>query len=297
MVQPAYLKQGDKVAIIATARKISQEELQAAVTFLESYGLSVVLGKHLFAIENQYAGSDAQRAEDLQWALDEEEIKAVFMARGGYGTVRLMESISFRKFLKSPKWVVGYSDITVLHNSIHRLGVETLHATMPINFYKDEEATRSMMQALMGGLKYTTALPHPLNRKGKASGEMVGGNLSLIYSLSGTAYDIDTKGKILFIEDLDEYLYHIDRMMMQLKLSGKLEKLAGLVVGGMTDMKDNLVLFGKTAEEIILDAVKEYHFPVCFHFPAGHIDRNLALPLGKKTSLTVRNEDVHLSFV
>ncbi len=296
MVQPAYLKQGDKVAIIATARKISQEELQAAVTFLESYGLSVVFGKHLFAIENQYAGSDAQRAEDLQWALDDAEIKAVFIARGGYGTVHLMESLSFERFLKSPKWIVGYSDITVLHNAIHRQGIETLHATMPINFHKHEEATRSMMQALMGGLKYTSASPHPLNRKGKASGEMVGGNLSLIYSLSGTKYDLDTTGKILFIEDLDEYLYHIDRMMMQLKLSGKLEHLAGLVVGGMTDMKDNLVPFGKKAEEIILEAVKEYHFPVCFHFPAGHIDHNMALYLGRKTKMEVHADSVSLSY-
>lgn len=296
MIQPAYLKQGDQVAIIATARKISQEELQAAVTFLESYGLSVVFGKHLFAIENQYAGSDAQRAEDLQWALDDPSIKAVFMARGGYGTVRLMEAVSFDGFLKNPKWIVGYSDITVLHNIAHRYGVETLHATMPINFYKHEEATRSMMQALMGGLNYTTVQAHPLNRKGKASGEIVGGNLSLIYSLSGTKYDIDTAGKILFIEDLDEYLYHIDRMMMQLKLSGKLEHLAGLVVGGMTDMKDNLVPFGKSAEEIILDAVKDYHFPVCFHFPAGHIDHNMALYLGRKTKLEVHADSVSLSY-
>lgn len=296
MVQPAYLKQGDQVAIIATARKISREELQAAVTFLEGYGLSVVFGKHLFEIENQYAGSDAQRAEDLQWVLDEADIKAVFIARGGYGTVRLMDTMSFDGFLKNPKWIVGYSDITVLHNIIHRHGVETLHATMPINFHKHEEATRSMMQALMGGLNYTTALPHPLNRKGKASGEMVGGNLSLIYSLSGTKYDIDTGGKILFIEDLDEYLYHIDRMMMQLKLSGKLEKLAGLVVGGMTDMKDNLVPFGKKAEEIILDAVQDYHFPVCFHFPAGHIDKNMALYMGRKTHLTVTTESVVIAY-
>ena len=296
MIQPAYLKQGDTVAIIATARKISPEELQAAVAFLESYGLSVVFGKNVFAIENQYAGSDAQRAEDLQWALDDPEIKAIFMARGGYGTVRLMEFIDFGAFLKAPKWIVGYSDITVLHSAIHKHGIETLHATMPINFYKDEEATRSMMQALMGGLHDTTAAPHPLNRKGKASGELVGGNLSLIYALSGTPYDIDTRGKILFIEDLDEYLYHIDRMMLQLKLSGKLEKLAGLVVGGMTDMKDNLVPFGKTAEEIILDAVKDYHFPVCFQFPAGHIDKNMALYFGRKTKLEVHADSVSLAY-
>jgi muramoyltetrapeptide carboxypeptidase len=167
---------------------------------------------------------------------------------------------------------------------------------MPINFYKDEEATRSMMQALLGGMKYSTAIPHPLNRKGKAGGELLGGNLSLIYALSGTGYDIDTTGKILFIEDLDEYLYHIDRMMMQLKLSGKLKSLAGLVVGGMTDMKDNIVPFGKTAEEIILDAVKDYDYPVCFHFPAGHIDKNMALYFGRKAELAVMEETVTVAY-
>ena len=296
MIRPAYLKKGNKVTIIATARKISQEELQPAVTFLESYGLSVVFGKQLFAIDNQYAGTDRQRLEDLQWALDDAEVKAVFIARGGYGTVRLIPSLDLAQFLKHPKWIIGYSDITVLHQVAHNAGIETLHATMPINFYKDEEATGSMMQALLGGLKYTTAQPQPLNRKGKATGEMVGGNLSLIYSLSGTVHDLATAGKILFIEDLDEYLYHIDRMMMQLKLSGKLEGLAGLVVGGMTDMKDNLVPFGKTAEEIILDAVKEYHFPVCFHFPAGHIDKNMALYLGRNTTLNVQEDSVSLAY-
>jgi muramoyltetrapeptide carboxypeptidase len=296
MIQPAYLKTGDSVAIIATARKISKEELRQAVTFLESYGLSVVFGKHLFEIDNQYAGTDAQRVEDLQWALNDPGIKAVLMARGGYGTVRLIESIDFSEFLKHPKWIVGYSDITVLHNAIHNKGVETLHATMPINFYKDEEATRSMIQALLGGMKYSTAAPHLLNRKGKASGELLGGNLSLIYALSGTGYDIDTTGKILFIEDLDEYLYHIDRMMMQLKLSGKLKNLTGLVVGGMTDMKDNVVPFGKTAEEIILAAVKDYDYPVCFHFPAGHIDKNMALYFGRNTTLNVQADSVSLAF-
>lgn len=295
-MQPAYLKQGDTVAIIATARKISPAEVQPAVTFLESYGLSVVFGKYLFAVENQYAGSDAQRAEDLQWALSDPAVKAVFVARGGYGTVRLLTRIDLAGFLRAPKWIVGYSDITVLHGLMHSHGVETLHATMPINFYKDEEATRSMMQALMGGLKYSTAMPYSLNRQGKASGELVGGNLSLLYALSGTRADLDTRGKILFIEDLDEYLYHIDRMMMQLKLSGKLDNLAGLVVGGMTDMKDNLVPFGKTAEEIILDAVGEYHYPVCFQFPAGHIDKNMALHLGRKAKLEVHTESVSLAY-
>lgn len=297
MIYPSYLKKGDTVAIVATARKISKEELQQAVTFLESYGLTVLLGKNIFAIDHQYAGTDAQRTEDLQWALDAIEVKAVFFARGGYGTVRLLEKTDFAGFLKQPKWLAGYSDITVLHNAVHKLGIASLHSTMPINFHKNTEATKTMMEAMFGELKSITAPTDASNKMGKARGKVVGGNLSLIYSLSGTGYDLDTNGKILFIEDLDEYLYHIDRMMMQLKLAGKLKNLAGLIVGGMTDMKDNAVPFGKTTEAIILDAIKEYHYPVCFNFPAGHIDRNLALYFGKEAELLVSEESVSLTYL
>ncbi|MBI3519830.1 MAG: LD-carboxypeptidase [Bacteroidetes bacterium] len=287
MIIPSYLKKGDAVAIIATARKVSKEEIQPAIAFFESYGLSVVLGKNLFESNNQYAGNDAQRTEDLQWALNDPAIKAVIIARGGYGSVRLIEHIDFTEFIRHPKWVVGYSDVTVLHSAIHAIGVATLHATMPLNFTKNAEATKSLTEALFGNWKELKAEENYSNIEGKARGELVGGNLSLLYALSGTPYDIDTKGKILFIEDLDEYLYHIDRMMMQLKLSGKLKHLKGLIVGGMTDMKDNAIPFGKFPEEIILDAVKDYDYPVCFDFPAGHIDRNLAMYFGREVELNV----------
>lgn len=290
MIVPPYLNKGDRVAIIATARKVSKEEIQPAVAFFESYGLLVSLGKNLFESSNQYAGTDAQRAEDLQWALDDQEIKAIIIARGGYGSVRVLEHVNFKEFLKHPKWMVGYSDVTVFHNAIHNIGVATLHATMPLNFTKNEEATKSMMDALFGNFKEIETEENYSNRDGFAKGQLVGGNLSLLYSLSGTPYDIDTKGKILFIEDLDEYLYHIDRMMMQLKLSGKLKNLKGLIVGGMTDMKDNAIPFGKFPEDIILDAVKDYDYPVCFDFPAGHIDRNLALYFGKQVELKVEDD-------
>lgn len=296
MIIPAYLQKGDTVAIIATARKISQEELNQAIAFLESYGLVVLLGKHVFEVCNQYAGTDEQRSEDLQWALDSSSIKAVFFARGGYGTVRLLDTVSFNGLLKHPKWLVGYSDITVLHSAVYNLGIATLHSTMPINFHKHEGATASMMQALFGERLAIEAPADMHNREGKVSAKVMGGNLSLIYSLSGTVHDIKTDGSILFIEDLDEYLYHVDRMMMQLKLSGKLSKLAGLIVGGMTDMKDNLVPFGKTAEAIILEAVQEYNYPVCFNFPAGHIDKNMALYFGKEAELTVSKESVSLAY-
>ena len=296
MILPPYLKKGDTVAIIATARKISKEEIQPAVTFFESYGLSVLLGKNLFESSNQYAGTDLQRAEDLQRALNDKNIKAIVIARGGYGTIRLMEHVDFTEFKKCPKWVVGYSDVTVLHSAIHNIGVATLHAIMPLNFSKNQEATRSLIKALLGKLTEIETEENYSNIEGTTSGKLVGGNLSLLYALSGTPYDIDTRDKILFIEDLDEYLYHLDRMMMQLKLSGKLSCLKGLIVGGMTDMKDNAIPFGKLPEEIILDAVRDYNYPVCFDFPAGHIDKNLAMYFGREVELTV-NDTATLKFV
>lgn len=289
MTIPPYLQKGDKIGIVAPARKISREELQAAVTLFESCGFTVVFGNNLFGADHQFSGSDAQRTADLQAMLDDPSIKAVISARGGYGTLRIIDQLDFTAFRRNPKWVIGYSDITVLHSHIHNFGIETLHATMPINFAKHEEATRTLLKAIQGEALQYTVPANPLNRDGKAHGELVGGNLSLLYALSASASDISTKGKILFIEDLDEYLYHIDRMMLNLKRSGKLGHLAGLVVGGMTDMKDNAIPFGKTAEEIISDAVKDYDFPVCFDFPAGHIERNLALVFGREVRLEVDN--------
>jgi len=295
---PPYLQKGDTVAIVATARKITLEELQPAIEIITAWGLKVVLPKNIFCVDNQFAGTDDERAADLQWALDDANIKAVICARGGYGTVRIVDKLDFTNFVKHPKWIVGYSDITVLHQHINQnFGIASLHATMPINFAKNTEATETLRKALFGEELNYTIHAHALNRNGEASGELIGGNLSLIYALCGSKSDIDTKGKILFIEDLDEYLYHIDRMMMNLKRSGKLQHLAGLIVGGMSDMKDNTVAFGKTAEEIIIDAVKEYNFPVCFDFPAGHIDRNLALVMGGVVKLEVNMLEIILNTV
>lgn len=288
-IQPEFLKKGDKIGIVACARKISKEELQPAIDILQNWGLEVVLGKNVFNAEHQFSGTDEERAADLQSMLDDTSIKAVISARGGYGTVRIIDKLNFSTFKKHPKWIIGYSDITVLHSHIHNMGIQTLHATMPINFKVNEEATETLRKSLFGEKIHYSFEPHALNKNGKAEGILVGGNLSLLYALCGSNSDIDTKGKILFIEDLDEYLYHIDRMMMNLKRSGKLSGLTGLIVGGMSDMKDNAVPFGKTAEAIILDAVKEYNYPVCFHFPCGHIDRNLAIILGKKVELTLEN--------
>ena len=296
MKTPSALKKGDKIGIVACARKISKEELQPAVEVFNNWGLEVVYGKKLFNADHQFSGTDTERAEDLQSMLDDASVKAVISARGGYGTVRIIDKIDFTAFRNDPKWLIGYSDLTVLHSHVYNLGVETLHATMPINFPVNAEAVETLRKVLFGEKLSYEIEAHPLNRSGNAEAELVGGNLSLLYALSGSVSDLDTKGKILFIEDLDEYLYHIDRMMFNLKRSGKLENLAGLIVGGMSDMKDNAVPFGKTAEEIVLEAVREYDFPVCFNFPAGHVDRNLALIIGRKVKLEVTSGKSTLVF-
>ena len=203
--------------------------------------------------------------------------------------MRIVDALDFSKFVKTPKWLVGYSDVTVMHSHIsNNLGIQTIHGTMPINFETNmQEALSSLQKALFGKQLTYEFFPHKLNRNGTCQGELIGGNLSILYSLIGSSSDVDTKGKILFIEDLDEYIYHIDRMMQNLKRSGKLSNLAGLIVGAMSDMNDSAVPFGRTAEEIILGAVSEFDYPVCFGFPIGHIDDNRAIIVNKKANLVV----------
>lgn len=227
----------------------------------------------------------------MQYMLDNPEIKAIICARGGYGTIKILELLDFSQFIKNPKWIVGYSDITALHALINnQFGVNTLHATMPLNFPTDgseNDAVKSLKNVLFGNnIQYRTE-PHEFNRAGKAEGELIGGNLSVLYSIAGTKFDLDTNGKILILEDLDEYLYHIDRMMMNLKYSGKLENLKALLIGGMTEMKDNTVPFGKSAYEIIRDAVSEYSYPVCYDFPVGHLENNLTVVLGQNAEIEI----------
>lgn len=294
---PPTLKKGDTVAIAATARKTTKEAIEPSVQILKNWGLKVVFAPNLFKAENQFAGSDKDRVAGFQWALDNKDVKAIILACGGYGGLRVIDQLSFRNFIKNPKWIVGYSDTTVIQSHITKFDIASIHGTMAFQFTKHEQATESLRKVLFGEKQEYEAEPHKLNRIGEAKGEIVGGNLSLLYALSGSLSDIDTKGKILFIEDLDEYLYHIDRMMLQLKRSGKLKNLKGLIIGGMSDMKDNAVPFGKTAEEIIFDAVKEYKYPVCFNFPAGHIDKNLAFYLGKKAELKVTKKGSELIYL
>ena len=299
MLTPAFLENGDKIGIVAPARKIVMDEIKPSIEAFKNWGLEVVLGKNIFQQHNQFAGTDEQRAADLQNMLDNPEIKAIICARGGYGTVRLLPLLDFSIFLQTPKWIVGYSDITAIHAHLNQnLGVKTIHGAMPLNFPKDgkeNEATKSLKKALFGGTLSYKIQPHPFNKKGEIRGALIGGNLSVLYSLSGTKYDVETKNKILVLEDLDEYLYHIDRMMMNLKLGGKLDKLKGLIVGGMSDMNDNEIPFGKSAYEIIYDVVKEYNYPVCFSFPIGHIKNNRAIILGSDVELKVETNQVQFT--
>jgi len=294
LILPNNLKKGDKIALISTARKIDVEKLQHVKNVFNSWGLEVVEGNNLRAESNQFCGTDAQRASDLQDAIDDNSIKAITCFRGGYGTVRILDKVDFSNLTKNPKWICGYSDVTALHNYINtECNMSSLHSTMPVNFNTNTtEALETFRKALFGEKYSINTATHPLNRTGIASGKMVGGNLSMLYSLAGTKYDIDTAGAILFIEDLDEYLYHIDRMMWNLKLSGKLDNLAGLIVGGMTDMNDNDTPFGKTAIEIIKEAVEGYNYPVCFDFPCGHLEDNRTLIFNKEAKLIIAETNV-----
>ncbi len=269
-----------------------------AVKLLQSWGLEVVLGETVDASYHQFAGDDDLRARDLQRFIDDDSIKAIIAARGGYGTVRMIDKVDFSRFAQNPKWLVGFSDITVLHTHLYtNYGAQTIHGQMPVNI--PDASARSLdtlRKALFGEqLNYQIA-PHALNRTGETSGVLVGGNLSLLIAVSSSVSDLDYTGKILFIEDVSEYLYAIDRMMRCLKRAGKLKNLAGLIVGAFTDAKDNDIPFGQTVTEIIMDVVKEYDYPVCFDFPAGHIPNNCSLVFGKPLHLSVNKQQVFIKY-
>ena len=296
MIIPKKLKIGDKIGILSTARKITIDELNPAIHILESWGLKVVFSDNLFEENNQFSGTIKQRTADLQNMIDDDNVKAILCARGGYGTVQIIDAINFSNLKKNPKWIIGYSDITVLHSHLHNLGFASIHATMPINFNTNtNQSLQSLQNCLFGKKNNIECSSHEFNKNGDIEAEIVGGNLSILCSLIGSESDVNTGGKILFIEDLDEYLYHIDRMMMTLKRNGKFEYLKGMIVGEMSDMNDNTISFGQTAEQIIFDYTKEYNFPICFGFPAGHLDDNRAIVFGKKTQLTIDTEKVILS--
>lgn len=291
------LQPGDEIRIISTARKISPSELTGAIDFIKSNGFNPVEGENLYKSDNQFSGTDKQRHKDLQDAIDDPDVKAIWLARGGYGTHRIIENISFKTLKKNPKWIIGYSDVTVLHCALNNQNLQSLHATMPINFKDQSLASfENVMAILNGNVSGYSLKGHSYNISGSAKGKLIGGNLSILYSLTGSSILPNTKGAILFIEDLDEYLYHVDRMMMNLKLSGILANINGLIVGGMSDMNDNTIPFGKNAEEIINEHVSDLGIPVCFGFPAGHQFENRPLILGKEIELSVSSNEVKIDY-
>lgn len=288
MKQIEFLKPGSKIAIAAPARMVTPDEMQFAINWLKEKGFVPVYDERLFAQHYIFAGDDNFRAAVFQHYLDDEDIEAIWIARGGYGSIRIIDKLDFTQFLQHPKWIIGFSDGTVFHGKLNRLGVPSLHAAMPFYFEnKTPEAKHALFDALLGKSLQYEFPSHPLNKNGVMEGEIVGGNLSVLYGMMGSNSFPELDGKILFIEEVDEYIYHIDRMMHALKHAGKLENLKGLIVGGLTQIKDNSHPFGMTAEQVIADAVAEYDYPVCFGFPAGHFDDNRPLFFGLKSRIEV----------
>jgi muramoyltetrapeptide carboxypeptidase len=296
MIIPPYLKKGDTIAIVATARKNIEDNLQPAISWLHNWGLEVVVGKTIGLDHNQLAGTDEERAADFQAQLDNPNIKAIWCVRGGYGTVRMIDLLDFTKFKQNPKWIIGFSDVTVLHSHLNNLGFVSIHGIMPVSAKATEEAKESLRKALFGEPLVYKVPCDQMNRYGMAKGELVGGNLSILFSLLGSPSAVNCDSKILFIEDLDEYLYHIDRMMMNLKRNGCLENLKGIIVGGMTKMHDNEIPWGKNAIEIIDEVTKQYNIPIIYNFPAGHMADNHALILGKQVTLEANDLESKVIF-
>ena len=298
MIIPPFLKAGDTVALVCTARKYFPEDAKPAIDLLESWGLNVKLGATIGLDNFQLGGTDIERATDFQAQLDDENVKAIWCARGGYGTVRIIDSLDFSKFMTHPKWIMGFSDVTVLHCQLNIERVATLHSIMPFTVPNAPEEVKDTLRKALFGERISYTIPSKsYDVKGTASGELVGGNISILYSLLGSKSAIDTKDKILFIEDLDEYLYHIDRMMYNLKRNGYFENVKGIIVGSMTDMHDNEIPFGQNEVQIITEITKENRIPIAFQFPAGHQSDNRTLIFGQQVAFEVNEKEVKLQFI
>ena len=296
---PPYLKKGDCIGIVAPAGFMPTEKMETCLNTLQDWGYTVKMGETTHSQSgNYFSGNDEERLRDLQEMMDDEEVHAILCARGGYGMSRIIDRISFKKFKKNPKWIVGYSDITVLHAHLYsKYGISSLHAPMAAAFNDEgylNPYIASLKNALEGRPAHYEAPGHLNNIPGVTEGQLVGGNLSLVAHLTGSVSEFKTKNKILFLEDVGEYLYSIDRMMIHLKRAGKFDKLHGLILGGFTDSKDTDLPYGKTVDEILYEHVKDFEFPVCFHFPVSHEAENYALKIGGNYSLTVSNEKVSL---
>lgn len=292
------LQPQDTVLIVSPAGRVLRQHIDNAIRILESWGFNVEVGTHALGEYHNFSGTQSDRLSDLQWALDHPTAKAIFASRGGYGAIQLLEELDWKQFRLKPKLLIGYSDICTLHPTIQRLGFSSLHALMPNSFPRDEkhqDSLSSLQQALFAP-DYAIEWRDKRNANTTIEGEIVGGNLSILYSLQGTPYAPDYTGKILFIEDLCEYLYHTDRMLNSLALSGVFHQIKGLIVGDFSDMKDNDQPFGKSIDEMCIAIGERYHIPIIYGLKVGHSDPTLALPLGRKAKLTSKNGDCFLQF-
>jgi muramoyltetrapeptide carboxypeptidase len=301
MISPSFLSSDDLVGIVSPAGKIAPSSLKLASHYLENIGFRCLMGKSVAGQWHQMAGTDQQRADDFNEMLRNPEVKAIWCSRGGYGAIRLVNLIDFSLLEKQPKWIIGFSDITVFHSVLAtQLKMKSIHGPMPKNLETGNyefSGVDTLLQMLQGHEVAYQLKPHPLNVIGEGRGKLIGGNLTLLNSLVGTPYDFDPQGKVLFIEEVGEYLYHIDRMLRGLKLAGKLHGLAGLVVGQMTDIQDNLTPFGASSYEIISQVIEPYDFPVLFNFPAGHSLPNQPMMMGATVHLSVKKDMVTLSYI
>ena len=298
MHKPNDLSEGDLVYIVSPAKSIEAQHINHAKKTLEDWGYKVEISKHASNRCNYFSGSDNERLSDFQKVLDDPKVKAIVCARGGYGSVRILDQLNWSGFKMHPKWIVGFSDITVFHLRCAILGIMSLHATMPLNFSSNSKEALSTLDAALSGKKFEiNAPPSSLNKEGLASGKLIGGNLSIIFSLLGTQERFEFEEGILFLEDLSEQLYHLDRMFFALKKAGAFNKINGLIVGGMTDLKDTTPSFGMTYEEIILEKMEGIAIPICFNFPSGHIDDNRAMILGAPVEIEVNSIGVKLRYI
>ena len=302
LIQPPFLKAGDTVAIVAPAGilKNRHKEVNDARAILKSWGLETVVGKHVFSNGGHFAGTDQERCEDFQNALDNPNIKAIWSARGGYGSVRILDLLDYSKFKESPKWLIGYSDITAFHNQMNVLGYQSLHSIMCTSVTDELEdypqTTYTFKKALFGEKLSYTLEGSTYNKIGKTKGQLIGGNLAILTSMLGSKTSLDTKGKILFIEEIGEYAYSIDRMLQSLKRAGYFENCAGLIIGDMSKVKKNTTKFGKSVQQIILDVIADYNFPVAFNMKAGHEPDNRALIFGSVVGLVVGEDKSSVTF-
>jgi muramoyltetrapeptide carboxypeptidase len=296
---PPYLKQGDTIGLVCPSGYMPIEKAETAIRVLKEWGFNVKVGLTVGMKYNYFAGTDIARLADLQEMMNDRDVSAILCARGGYGLSRIIDKLSFKKFNKRPKWIIGYSDITVLHSHLYtQYNIASLHSPMAAAFNNDgykNEYVRSMRSAIMGDKANYSCVPHPFNRKGEVSGRLLGGNLSILVHLLGSPSSFDYKNRILFIEDVGEYIYNIDRMLYQLKRAGVFNDIKGLIVGGFTEMKDTQIPFGQTVDEVIRDIVSEYDFPVCYNFPVSHTDKNYALKVGVKYKLDINDKGSSLA--